>query len=111
MRAYTAPLCVCVCVRARVCVCDHGHPPGTVRSLSVGVDCRAVLLAGVPLGGGVQREHRRVEHRVCVDHAVGTRRFRPAARQRRRPGRARRGFDAVRPVVRGGPTDAPLMCT
>ncbi len=38
---------------------------------------RAAWLAGVPLGVGIQREHRRVEHRGCHRLVPGMRRFRP----------------------------------
>ena len=41
---------------------------------------RVARLAGVLHGDGVQREHRRVEHRVCFELLPGMRRFRPAAR-------------------------------
>ncbi len=41
---------------------------------------RVVRFAGLPVGIGVQREHRRVEHRVVDGLDPCMRRFRPAAR-------------------------------
>jgi hypothetical protein len=57
MRACTkdAPTCASVRAGARVRVCLGAH---------VSSPNRAARLAGVPIGVGVQRGHRRVEHRV-----------------------------------------------
>ncbi len=78
-----APTC-CVRARARACVRvrlgAHASAP-THASAFRRRGPRVARLAGVPLGVGVQREHRRVEHRVCVEHGRGMRRlFGPAAR-------------------------------
>ncbi len=59
---------------------------------------RLARLAGVLRDVGVQREHRRVEHRRSVNHAGGMHRSRPAARHRGE--RARSVFDASQPYVR-----------
>ncbi len=59
---------------------------------------RLARLAGVLRDVGVQREHRRVEHRRSVNHAGGMRRARLAARHRGE--RARSVFDASQPYVR-----------
>ena len=70
-------------VRARVCVCDWAatHPAPTHASAFRRRGPRVARLAGVPLGGGVQREHRRVEHRRSHHVARGMRRsFRPGRR-------------------------------
>jgi hypothetical protein len=87
VRAY-----VCVCARARVCVWAHtpkrthaltcvldevmttyAYIPhvSAIELLSIGVDRNVVRLAGVWLGDDLQREHRRVEHRGRVEHALG----------------------------------------
>ncbi len=55
-------------------------------------------------GVGVQRRHRRVEHRVGHHVGLGKRRFRPGGAHY--GGRARPGFDAARPVVCGGTANA-----
>jgi hypothetical protein len=120
-------ICICknrsgLCVLAPVCdgdgsaVCarvgglvlrarPNPRNPKPCEPLPVGVDRVRLRRAGVLLGVGVQRQHRRVEHRVGVEHGLGMRRFRP----RRRAlcgGRARRVVDAARPVVRSGTADA-----
>ncbi len=71
---------------------------------------RVARLAGVLLGVVVQREHRRVEHRV--GHNVGLcmrRLFGEAARQRKRDALGR-VFDAARAVVRGGDRRCARAC-
>jgi hypothetical protein len=78
--------------------------PKPCEPLPVDVDRVRLRRAGVLLGVCVQREHRRVEHRVCVEHAFGMDRSRPGGAHY--GGRARPGFDAARPVVRGGTADA-----
>jgi hypothetical protein len=67
----------CVHARARVCVCDlaRAHPRRHMRARAVGVDRGWPRLAGVLLGVGVQREHRRVEHRPCRRVVRGMRRL------------------------------------
>jgi hypothetical protein len=72
--------------------------------LPVGVDRVRLRRAGVLLCVGFQREHRRVEHRVRHHVVLGMRRFRPGGAHY--GGRARPGFGAARPVVRGGTADA-----
>ncbi len=69
-----------------------------------GVDRVRLWRAGVLRCVGVQRGHRRVEHRVGHHVVRGMRRSRPG--DAHYGGRARPGFDAVRPVVRGGTADA-----
>ncbi len=83
------------CVRAcwRVGMGAHVSAPNRASPF-----CRrrrkGVWLAGVPIGVGVQRKHRRVEHRPRCEHGLGTRRYvLPAARRRRRRRRARPGSD------------------
>jgi hypothetical protein len=100
VRTTDTPTCCAgaiVCARMRVCLGAQLFAPNCAI-----VFCRRGLrvarLAGVPVGGGVQRGHRRVEHRVGYLVVGGMCRFRPAARYRRRPGRARRGFDAAPPM-------------
>ncbi len=74
------------CERARaherVCLVARASAPNLASTFR---RCgpRAVGLSGVLLGllgVHVQREHRRVEHRVGVKHGLRMRRFRPAAR-------------------------------
>jgi hypothetical protein len=67
----------CVRARARVRVCDLAptHPRRHMRARSVGDGPRVARLAGVLLCGGVQREHRRVEHRACHRLEPGMRRL------------------------------------
>jgi hypothetical protein len=72
--------------------------------LPVGVDRVRLRHAGVPLGVGFQRGHRRVEHRVGVKLVLGMHRSRPGGAHY--GGRARPGFDEAWPVVRGGIADA-----
>jgi hypothetical protein len=62
---------------AHVCVC--GRTRISAKCASTSSRCRASRsrLAGVPLGDSVQREHRRVEHRLCHGFDRGMRRFRP----------------------------------
>ncbi len=60
--------------------------------------------AGVLLGVGVQREHRRLEHRGCHRLFLCMRRSRPGGAHYGR--RALPGFGVARPVVRGGTADA-----
>ena len=62
---------------ARACVCDWAatHPRRTVRAPSRRRGPRVARRAGVLVGDGVQREHRRVEHRLSVDHCLGMRRL------------------------------------
>ncbi len=61
--------------------------------------------AGVLLGIGVQREHRRVEHRACHHVVPGMRRLFGPGGAPPPAGRARRVVDAARAVVRGGTAD------
>jgi hypothetical protein len=108
MRARRAHVRTCARVRARVRVCDRAptHPPRHVRVRSVGVDRRWLRLAGVLLGVGVQRGHRRVEHRRGHHAVSGMRRFSgPAVRHCRRDALGR-DVDVARAVVRGGAADA-----
>jgi hypothetical protein len=61
---------------------------------------RVARLVGVPFCDGVQRQHRRVEHRACHHVVLGMRRlFRPG-RRATEAGGARRVVDAARAVVR-----------
>jgi hypothetical protein len=62
--------CTCACAigRARI-------RADTGERLSAGVDRVRLRRAGLQLDVGVQREHRRVEHRVCVELGVGMRRL------------------------------------
>jgi hypothetical protein len=105
-----APVCdgdgsaVCACVgglvlRAR----PNTRNPKACEPLAVGVDRVRLRRAGVPLGVGVQRGHRRVEHRGRHRDERGMRRSRPGGAHY--GGRARPGFGAARPVVRGGTAD------
>ncbi len=89
---------LCVCAACVVCVCFSAHARECSRTHACAPKRaspfprrrrRVVRLVGVPLCEGVQREHRRLEHRISVNHAVGMRRSRPAARLR--GGRARSG--------------------
>ncbi len=67
---------------------------------------RVARLAGVQLCGGVQREHRRVEHCVGQLVARGMRRLSGPGGAPPQAGRARRVVYAARAVVRGGTADA-----
>ncbi len=95
--------------RARMRVCGiwaPTHPRRHVRAPSVGVDHVRFRRAGVLTSVGVQREHRRVEHRACHHVVRGMRRlFGPAARHRGRDALGR-VVGAARAVVRGGAADA-----
>ncbi len=73
--------CVRACVRALVCVCAlaRPHPRRRVRALPAAAERRVNRLAGVLRGVGLQREHRRVEHRLRHDVVRGMRRSRPGA--------------------------------
>ena len=86
--------------RARVCLGAHVSAPKRVSPF-----CRrgprVAWLAGVLPGYSIQREHRRVEHRVGHGVDRGRRRFRPAARPC--GGRARPVFDALRPLCAAAP--------
>jgi hypothetical protein len=75
-----APKCACESVR----VCSGAHASAPQRSSPFRRRRpRVARLAGVPVGVGVQREHRRVEHRACHRDERGMRRlFGPAARHR-----------------------------
>jgi hypothetical protein len=103
-----APLCdgdgSAVCERVGGLVLRARPEPETLNRASPcpsGVDRVRLRRAGVLVGVGVQREHRRVEHRACHHVAPGMRRlFGPGGAHY--GGRARPGFDAARPVVRGG---------
>ncbi len=101
---------VCVHVSARVCVCSGAHVSAPKR---VGAfrrrGSRVVRLAGVPVGVGVQREHRRVEHRIVDGLDQCMRRFPPAACTAGCGGSGRRVFDAARPKVCDTPTDVQLQ--
>jgi hypothetical protein len=72
--------------------------------LPVGVNRVWLRRAGVLLGVGVQREHRRVEHSACHHVGLCMRRSRPGGAHY--GGRARPILDAARRVVRGGTADA-----
>ena len=65
---------------------------------------RAARLAGVRLGVGVQRKHRRVEHRVGHLFVLGMRRFSAGGAPPRRTRSA--GLRCGAAVVRGGTADA-----
>jgi hypothetical protein len=100
--------CASTCVRAHmgVWVWAHTYPRRNVSTFHRRGP-HVVRLAGVRLSRpivGVQREHRRVEHRVSHHVVPGTRRFRPAARHR--SGRARSVLCAARPLC----SVALLMC-
>jgi hypothetical protein len=98
--------------RARVRVRLGGRASAPTHASALGrrgprVARHAVVLLGV----GVQREHRRVEHRACVEHGLCMRRPFPAraARHRRRDALGR-VFDAARAVVRGGDRRCARAC-
>jgi hypothetical protein len=102
-----AALCIALCLRVQfpLLTAMDRHTPmdryvHTVRA-------SRSRLAGVPVGVGLQREHRRVEHRASHDVVQRMRRFRPDAHRGRlrSVGRRRmRGHCAV--IVRGGAADA-----
>ena len=75
MGVHTRPTCASVCARARACDCAPTHPRHHVRAPSRRRGPRVARRAGVPLGVGVQREHRRVERRLSVEHGRGMRRL------------------------------------
>jgi hypothetical protein len=86
------------------CGLGRNPNPKPCEPLPVGVDRVRLLRAGVQMGVGVQRQHRRVEHRGRHHVVLGMRRSLPGGAHY--GGRARRGFGAARPVVRGGTSDA-----
>ncbi len=90
--------CVCAraCVRSGACV-SAPNRASTFRRRGT----RAARLAGVCIIVFVQREHRRVEHRVAHLVVLGMRRFRPAARHRSRG--ARSGLGAARHLCATAP--------
>jgi hypothetical protein len=72
-----------VCARVGGLVLRARPEPETLKPcepLPVGVDRVRLRRAGVLLGVGVQREHRRVEHRACHRLDPGMRRSRPGGR-------------------------------
>ncbi len=110
-----------LCVRARVCDGDGSAMCARVgglvprarpepETLSRASPCPPASTAwwlrraGVQRCVGVQRQHRRVEHRACHHVVHGMRRSRPGGAHY--GGRARPGFDAARLVVCGGTADA-----
>ncbi len=100
--ASNVPTC-CVRARERVRLRSGAHTSTPAHaSAFCRLRPRVARLAGVPVGVGVQREHRRVEHRVCVGHGRGMRRLSGPGGARPRAGRARRVVGAKRAVVRGG---------
>jgi hypothetical protein len=86
------------CVAGSCCGLGLKPKPETVRAVPVGVDRVRLRRADVPVGVGVQREYRRVEHRGRHHFGRGMRRSLPGGAHY--GGRARRGFGAARPVVR-----------
>jgi hypothetical protein len=70
--------------RARSCACV-GAPASAPTRASTSRFCRASRSrrAGFPEGVGLQREHRRVEHRLRHDVVLGMRRSRPGRAPRR----------------------------
>ncbi len=69
--------------RARVCACTRPHPCRRVQALPAAAERRVNRLAGVQLGVGLQREHRRVEHRLRHELVQRMRHSRPARALRR----------------------------
>jgi hypothetical protein len=73
-----APMC---CVRARVRVRLGAHASVPTRASAFRRrGSRVARLAGVLLGVGVQRQHRRMEYRIGHHVVLCMRRFRPAMR-------------------------------
>jgi hypothetical protein len=86
-----APTC-CVRACARVCVRLGAHASAPTRaSPSRRRRLRVPRLAGVPVCVGVQRRHRRVEHRACHRVVRGMRRLSGPGGAQLRAGRARPG--------------------
>ena len=75
MGVHTRPTCASVCARACVCDLAATHLRRHVRAPSRRRGPRVARRAGVLPGVGVQREHRRVEHRLSVEHGPGMRRL------------------------------------
>jgi hypothetical protein len=112
----------CVRAGARSCVCVRAPASAPTRaSTSRRRRVSSSRLAGVFLGVGLQREHRRVEHRLRHDVVPGMRRFRPGAHRgglrsvgrRRMRGRCARCRCAhvamcMRVYVDGSPLDTHL---
>jgi hypothetical protein len=93
-------------VRARLCVCDWAPThPRQHRAPCAGVDHVQLRLAGVPVVG-IQREHRRVEHRVTYLVVLCMRRLSGPGGARPQAGRARRVVDTAQAGVRSGAADA-----
>ena len=76
------------CARLRGSLGAHVSAPNRAASPLSRRGPRVARLAGVPVGVGVQGEHRRVEHRVDILVGLGIRRFGPG----------RCVFDAARPL-------------
>jgi hypothetical protein len=79
---YRYVLHACICIHARLAThtcCELGlaRNPNPCEPCPSAVDCVRLRRAGVLLGEGVQREHRRVEHRACRLVGLGMRRSRP----------------------------------
>jgi hypothetical protein len=107
MRARRTPTC-CVRPRARVRVCDWAcmYPRRHMRAPFRRRGPRVARLAGVRVGSSVQREHRRVEHRVGHNRVLCMRRLFGPGRRTTAAGRARRVVDAWRgSSMRGGAAD------
>jgi hypothetical protein len=68
-----------VCVRAPASAPTRASTSRRVRALPAAAERRIDRRAGVPVGVDLQREHRRVEHRLRLDIVPGMRRFRPGA--------------------------------
>jgi hypothetical protein len=105
VRHRRAHVCVGVCARGSVWVWAPRYLRRKRASPLRRRGRRAARLAGVPPGVGVQREHRRVEHRVGHLVVRGMRRFRPRA-ARHRGGMRSAFLRCGAAAVRGGTADA-----
>jgi hypothetical protein len=88
--------------RARVCAWARPHLRSMRASTSRRRRASRSRRAGVLLGVGLQREHRRVEHRTSHDVVLGMRRFRPGAH---RGGLRSVGRRRMCGLLRGGAAD------
>jgi hypothetical protein len=102
-RAHVLRPCARACLRVRMCA--HASAPKHA-SPSCRRRPRVARLAGLHGGVGVQRRHRRVEHRVCHHVVRGMRRLSGRAARHYGQDALGRVVDAARAVVRGGTAEA-----
>jgi hypothetical protein len=104
-RTHARTCCVRSRARVRVRSGTHASAPTHARAFRRRGP-RMARRAGVHWGVGVQREHRRVEHRACRLVVLCMRRLSGPGGARPQAGRARRVVNTAQAGVRGGAADA-----